>query len=443
MSKKIGVYVCECGPNIPDRIDIDRVIEKITGMEDVDVVKRFGLLCSNDGKKFLADEIKKEQLTHIVIAACSPREHEATFMHVLEDNGLNPYLFQMVNIREQLAWMIPDKEEATQKAVKSIRAGIQRVILHDALSKKEIESTPDVLVIGGGISGIEAALSLAGPERKVTIVEKKESLGGFLNASSGLLPHQGTDLTVFEGKKQKVLDHEHIQVLTSSRVTDVRGFLGNFEVTVTKNDGGSIQELHVGAVVIASGFASFDAGQLARFGYGKLENVILAPEFENMCRSGNIQLKNGEPPQSVALIHCVGREEKGYCSKVCCLYSLKFAHLLKERFPAGEVREYYQDLCLPHPADQAYYEKAVEKGVLFIRSDQVELKEDGGKIQILSGHQKQDKASVDMVVLAPALVPSEDTAELADMFNIPLDKHGFFKAAHEMLDPVASPVEGV
>ena len=129
MNERIGVYVCECGPNIPDRIDIDKVIEEISSIGSVVVVKKFGLLCSNDGKKFLEDEIKQEKLSHLVVAACSPREHEKTFMQVSQKAGLNPYLFQLVNIREQCAWMIPDKAEATRMAIKYIRAGISRVAL--------------------------------------------------------------------------------------------------------------------------------------------------------------------------------------------------------------------------------------------------------------------------------------------------------------------------
>ncbi len=189
MSKKIGVYICECGTNISDRIDIDRVIDEISSLENVGVAKKYGLLCSPAGKKYLAEDIKKEELTHLVIGACSPRDHEQTFMKVCLEAGLNPYLFQMVNIREQCAWMISDKEAATRLATKYIRAGIKRVALHKALEKIELESNPDVLVIGGGIAGIETSLSLAGPERKVYLVEKTDALAIAVSEETGQISY--------------------------------------------------------------------------------------------------------------------------------------------------------------------------------------------------------------------------------------------------------------
>jgi len=446
MNEKIGVYVCECGPNISDRIEIDRVIEKISSVEGVKVVKKFGLLCSNDGKKYLADEIKKEELTHLVVAACSPREHEQTFMNVCLEAGLNPYLFQLINIREQCAWMISDKEEATRMAIKYILAGISRVTLHRPLLKKELDIISDVLVIGGGISGIEASLSLAGKNRKVYLVEKKESIGGMVKNFSALLPYQGSNLAVIEEKIKQVQNNENIEVLTSSEVEDVLGFLGNFEAVIKSNGDGSVKkEIKIGAVVVATGFSLFNLKDTPQYGYGKIENVLDALEFEKMSASGKILLKNGKPPKSVALIHCVGREEKGYCSKVCCLYSIKFALHLQDKLPVVDVTEFYSDLCLPEKADQDYFEEAKKKGIRFIRADEFEVKDKAGKISVeykVAGG-KKDSIAVDMAILAPAIVPSEDTSKLAEILNLPLDETGFFKEVHEMLDPISTPIEGV
>jgi heterodisulfide reductase subunit A len=445
MNGSIGVYICECGPNIKDRIDIDKVIEEISSKEHVKTVKKFSLLCSNDGKKFLEDDIKKEELTHIVVAACSPKDHEQTFMNVCERAGVNPYLFQLVNIREQCAWMIPDKEAATSKAIKYIRAGIHRVILHNPLEKTEIESNPDVLVIGGGISGLEASLSLAGKERKVFLVEKAESLGGMTRNLSQLLPHQGASLSMIEEKINQTEKDENIEIFTSSEVIDVKGFLGNFEVSLKANGGnGEEQKIQVGAIIVATGFRLFDPKEKPQYGYGKIENVITALEFEDMMKSGKILLKNGKPPKSVALVNCVGRDDKGYCSKVCCLYSIKFAHHLKDKLSDVEVTDFYVDLCLPHKADQNYFEEAKKKGIRFLRIEAAELEERGDKIEVkYKKDGKNDSISVDMAVLAPAMIPGEDTSKLAEMLNIPLDRTGFFKEIHEILDPVSTPMEGV
>jgi heterodisulfide reductase subunit A len=445
MNGNIGVYVCECGPNIKDRIDIDKVINEISSDENVKMVKRYSLLCSNDGKKFLEDDIKKEGFTHVVVAACSPKDHEQTFMKVCEKSGINPYLFQLVNIREQCAWMIPDKEEATAKATKYIRAGIHRVALHKPLEQKEIESSPDVLVIGGGIAGLEASLSLAAKDRKVYLVEKKESLGGMVGHLSHLLPQQGTGLSLIEEKIDSVKNDTNIEVFTSSKVIDVRGFLGNFEVTLSSSDtNGKERKIQAGAIVVATGFGLFDVKEKPQLGYGQLDNVLTALEFEEMMKSGKVLLKNGNTPHSIALIHCVGREEKGYCSKVCCLYSIKYGHYLRDKLPDAEVTDFYIDLCLPHKADQKYFDEAKKKGVRFIRAEEFELKEHKNEIEVsYKTDGKKNGHSVDMVVLAPAMVPTKDTPALAEMLNIPLDETGFFKEIHEILDPVSTPAEGI
>jgi heterodisulfide reductase subunit A2 len=448
MNKNIGVYVCECGPNIPERIDIDKVVEELSSLDEVKTVKKHSLLCSNDGKKFLKEEIEKEELTHVVVAACSPKDHENTFMKVCEESGMNPYLFQLVNIREQCAWMIPDKEEATSKALKYIKAGIHRVMYHDPLEKKELEINVDVLVIGGGISGIEASLSLAGPNRKVHLVEKAESLGGMAGKLSQILPHQGSKIKLVKEKIEQAKNNENINIYTSSEVKEVRGFLGNFEAVIksTPEEGEEKeQEIKTGAVIVATGFDLYDLKENPVYGYQENENVISALEFEDMINSEKIELKNGKKPKSVALIHCAGRKEKGYCSKVCCLYNIKFAHYLKDNLPDVEVKELYIDLCLPHKKDQSYFDQAKEKGIEFVRMDEVvKTKKSGDKIEVeYKNNDKTEKISVDMVVIAPAMVPSKDTSHLAELMNLPLDKSGFFKELHEMLDPVATPMEGV
>jgi heterodisulfide reductase subunit A len=445
MNRNIGVYVCECGPNIKDRIDIDKVIEEISSTESVKFVKKYSLLCSNDGKKYLEEDIKKEELTHLVVAACSPKDHEQTFMGICEKAGVSPFLFQLVNIREQCAWMIPDKDEATSKAIKYIRAGIHRVVFHRPLEKLEIDSNPDVLVIGGGISGIETALSLAGKERKVYLVEKSEALGGMAKKLSGLLPQQGASLSLIEEKISLVLDNEQIETFTSSDISDARGFLGNFEVFIKSNgETAEMRKLQVGAIVVATGFGLYDPAEKPKYGYGKIANVLTALELEEMIQSGKILLKDGKAPKSMAIVHCVGRKEKGYCSKVCCLYAIKLAHYLKAKISDVDITEFYIDLCLPHKADQEYFDEAKNKGILFLRADDVETGQKGDKIEIAyQKEEKQEKMAFDMVVLAPAMVPSDDTSRIAEILNIPLHKTGFFREIHGVLDPISTPVEGI
>jgi len=446
MNEKIGVYVCECGPNIPDRIDIDKVLAEVSVIDGVKTAKKFGLLCSPDGKNFLEEDIKKEELTHAVIAACSPRDHEQTFMTVAVKAGLNPYLTQLVNIREQCAWIYSDKQEATRMAIKSIRAGISRVKHHLSLTKKELEMNPDVLVIGGGVAGVEACLSLAGTGRRIYLVEKAEELGGTVSKLGALIPHQGTAVDLFGEKIDRVRAQDDIEVITGHDVTSARGFLGNFEIEIEpQGDSSEIRNLQVGAVVIATGFGLLSSEHLDTNNGEKNPNIVSALEFESMLAQKAVVGKDGKPPRSVALIHCVGRAELGYCSKVCCLYMIKYAHHLKSMDASTKVTSFYTDLCLPDKSDQAYYDEAVKQGIRFLRSDAPSIQSAEGQVTVeySTGGGKSASEKFDLVVLAPAMVPGEDTARLADMFNLPLDDTGFFKEIHMMLDPVATPIEGV
>ena len=440
MVEKIGVYVCECGPNIADNVDIDKVMETISSLPGVEVVERHKLLCSQNGKKFLKESIQEHGLTRIVVAACSPKQHEVTFMKVCEEAGINPYLFQLTNIREQCAWIITDKELATERAIRYIRAALRRVPFHRDLAKKEIETNPDVLVIGGGIAGMEASLLLAGGDRKIYLIEKTDVLGGKVKELDKLLPRMESSLDIISQKIQEVEQSEDIKVYTKSEVEEVLGFLGNFVVKVKIGENKEL-ELRVGAIVVATGFSMLDLKQLPRYGYGQYDNVYTALEFEKMNIDGKILLKDGKPPKSIGIIHCVGREERGYCSGVCCMYCLKFANYIKSKLPDADVSEFYQELSIPGKAHQKFYEDTKAKGVNFIRYDEVEVMDKGIKYKTESGEEKT--SSVDMVVLAPAIEPSGDTGKLAEMLRVSQGDGGFFQEEHPKLAPVSTSMEGI
>ena len=446
MEKKIGVYICECGPNIADKVDIDKAIDEISPIEDIVVVEKFKLLCSADGKKYLEEQIKKQGLTHLVVAACSPKEHEKTFMEICEKAGINPYLFQLANIREQCAWITEDKDEATKKAIRLIKAAIGRVRYHSSLEKKEIESNPDVLIIGGGIAGIEASLQLASPNRKVYLVEKTSSLGGLIKNFEKT--YQGMKLAsnIIKEKIEKINTNENIKVFTDSEVEEAFGFFGNFEVKVKKTtEENEPIEFNVGAIVLATGSTLFNSNKVPQYGYGKFDNVLTSLEFEKMNLSGKISLKNGTTPSSVAIINCVGRDQKGYCSEICCMYSIKFARYLKEKIPNVEVTNFYSDLCIPNKTDQKFYEQTKDKNVEFIRSSDFEIKKDGDQLKInyKDENMKKESRLVDMVILAPALEPSIDASKVATITGVSQDDKGFFAEEHEKINPVSTSIEGV
>lgn len=450
MANKIGIYVCECGTNIAEKVDIDKVIAALSPLRDVAVVDRYKLLCSGDGQKYLKQSIEDHGLTRVVIAACSPKQHELTFMNVCEQAGLNPQLCQLVNIREQCAWVTPDGAEATEKAIRLIMAGVNRVRYHEALEKREVNCNPDVLVIGGGIAGIKAANVLAAPDRKVYLVEKDASLGGKVKSFSTLFTNMESGSKLVGEEIESLRENGNVEVLTESEVEQILGFLGNFEVTVRKKGEDDRLNFNVGAVVLATGFEPFDVSKLPQYGYGKFDDVYTSLEFEEMNlpdapAGGNIVLKNGKPPESVAIVHCVGREEKGYCSKVCCLYSLKFDRVLKSQLPQVKVSHLYSDLCIAGKSYQKFYEDTKKLGAEFVRSAKTEVigGERGMTIKYETETGKKGDFPVDMVILLPAMEPSSDARKFAEMFKLQQDEKGFFAEEHELLSPVASAVEGV
>jgi len=440
---RIGVYVCECGPNIADAVDIDRVIEEISPLPGVAVVKRHKLFCSGEGKEFLKQDIIDENITHVVVAACSPKDHEATFAGVCKEAGINPYLYQIVNIREGCAWIIKDKEAATKKAISYIRAGVSRVGYHVPLEQLELDSVPDVLVIGGGIAGIEAALSLASPIRKVYLIEKTETLGGTAAKLAGLLPYQGEGPGAIKSKIDAVGENENIEVYLESEVEKALGFFGNFEISIRPHEGDPV-ELNVGAIVVATGFSNYDPAEDKKWGYGKVDNVFTALDIEEQISSGEIK-KSKTAPKKVALIHCVGRDEVGYCSGICCNYLFKIANNLKETFKDANITHFYRDLCVPNKNDEAFFNNLKEKGIEFVRADVSGVSKGKSGIEVAYTDESGKKGSldVDMVILAPAVKPGEDTERIAEMLDITIDETGFFEEEHLLLGPVNTAVDGV
>lgn len=237
MKAGVGIYICSCGTNISENMDIDELVRFSSSLDSVQYVRSHNLLCSEEGKNFIAEDIIKQKPDRVVIAACTPKEHEKTFRNVLQKAGLNPFLFHMVNLREQIAWVTSNKSAATDKAKSYIRAAIARVVLQEPLEKKEIDCNTDVLVIGAGPSGMEAALLLAKAGRKVYLVEKNSFIGGRVARYEDVFPKMECASCMLEPKIDEVLHHENIELLTCSEVQEVLGFLGNFVVKIRKKAG--------------------------------------------------------------------------------------------------------------------------------------------------------------------------------------------------------------
>jgi len=561
MKVRVGVYICSCGTNISDNIEIDQLVQFSSSLENVGYVKLNSLLCSEDGKNYLAEDIIKEKPDRVVIVACTPKEHEKTFRNVLQRAGLNPYLFQMVNIREQVAWVTDDKNKATEKAKSYIRAAVKRVTLHEPLEKKEIDCNPDALVIGAGPAGMEAAHMLAKAGRKVYLVEKNSFIGGRVARYEDVFPKMECASCMLEPKMDEILHDENIELLLNSEIQEVLGFLGNFVVRINKKAGfvdnekcigcgacyeqcpvkvknefdynlsdrkaiyvpytgalpnvpvidkktclrfegqntgpqkeafeaglitreeyerfknqdcklckeacmfdainyedtDEILERNVGGIIAATGFELFDPSVLPQYGYGKIPEVYTSLEFERILAQtgptgGKLLTKNAKEPESVAIIHCIGsrdKDYKDYCSSVCCLYALKFAHMIEKHSPEVKVYDIYADWCVPGKDNQAFLDSIKEwKNIEFIHTTlpmNVVSKMKGEKIDLhcIDISEKKRKVSADMVVLCPAMIPGKDTAKLSELLLIPQGREGFFAEGHTKLAPVSTNIEGV
>ncbi|MCK4307903.1 CoB--CoM heterodisulfide reductase iron-sulfur subunit A family protein [candidate division WOR-3 bacterium] len=526
MAERIGVYVCKCGPNIGDKIDVDAIVNEVKGIKNIVTAKNHNLLCSEDGLKFLKSEIENEKLSRIVIAACTPKMYELKFMRVCEESGINPYLMQMTNIREQCAWVTPDKSAATEKAKSFVRAAINRVSSQEPIERKEIEIQPDVLVIGGGVAGLEACLSLAAQKgRKVYLVEKSPCIGGLVVRFEEVYPTMECAPCMLAPELQEVLQKENIETFTYSEIEDVVGSFGNFTVNIRKkaryvsekdcigcsacfepcpvevpneydeglskrkaiyipfagalpnvpvidkdnckqlngeeckaceqacpfeaikfDDEDKIIEKKVGGIILATGSKLLGTEALSRYGYGKFDNVLTALQLERLNASngptgGKILLKNGKEPKSVAFIYCVGRKEKEYCSGICCMYSIKLAHLLMEKFPDIKIYNFYSDICVPKKEHQKWYNEILDKGAKFIRSNEIPSISAEGEKLIVGIDDK--KVSADMIILVPAIEPNPDTEKLAKIFDISQDERGFFSEEHTLMKSFSTALEGV
>ncbi|MDP8204480.1 MAG: FAD-dependent oxidoreductase [Candidatus Tenebribacter mawsonii] len=447
MSEKIGIYVCECGPNISSKVDIEKIMQELAELEDFQdkelIIKNHKLLCSVEGKKFLENEINENNLTHLVCAACSPRDHDTTFVNVCKKTKLNPYMYQIVNIREHCAWIIPDKDEATSKAIRIIHSGMDRVLYQQPLEEKQLDSNPDVLIIGGGIAGMEAALTLASKDRAVYLIEKSEKLGGKSAILKELLPRQGVTMNILRQKISDVQSNRYIKVFTNAELDSIVGFLGNFEIVIKGlKDTNNTTELLAGAVIVATGFDLTDVSSLDSYNIKKEDEVYNAIEIEKMLsESGKITMRNGSQPEKVALIHCVGRSEVGYCSKTCCDYLLKIAKLIKDQSATIEVTELYKHMCLPNKHDEVFYELVQEKGVELIKIKNANVT--GTTIDFTDISDAKKKLDVDMIIVGTAMIPASGTAELGVELKIDQHETGFFQEAHLKINPVSTNTDGV
>jgi heterodisulfide reductase subunit A len=532
---RLGVYICHCGVNIKANVNVAKLAKFAEQLPYVRVARDYLYMCSEPGQQMIKKDIEEHGLDRVVVASCSPRMHEITFRNVLKSAGLNPYCLEMANIREHCSWVHDDKMKATQKAQKLLAAAVSKAALLEPLVEKEVEVTPAALVIGGGIAGIQAALDIADAGYKVYLVEREPSIGGHMIQLDKTFPTLDCSACILTPKMADVGNHPNIELFSYSEVVDVKGFIGNFEVTIKKkpryidekkctacgqctqycsieapdpfnlnlskrkciyipfpqavpacyvidpehcryfltkdctqcvevckkgvdaidlNQQEELIEVKVGTVVVATGYDLFDPSAKPEYGYQLYENVITGLELERLSNAsgpttGEIIL-NGKKPKDVVFIQCVGSRDKSvgneYCSRVCCMYTAKQAHLVKEKLPEARITVFYMDVRAFGKGFEEFYDRVKMEGVVYRRGNPSEVYRKGGRLAVkaedtLRGELVEVEA--DLVVLATGIVPKKETAGIASLFKLSRSPDRFLLEAHPKLRPVYSASDGI
>jgi len=537
---RIGVFVCHCGTNIAGTVDVRRAAEYAATLPGVVLARDYKYMCSDPGQNLIVRDIHEHSLNRVIVAACSPQLHEKTFRLATALGGLNPYFFHMVNIREHDSWVHVDKAAATEKACDLIRAAVARIKSHRPLERRQVPVNPDVLIVGGGIAGIHAALVLAEAGKRVTLVEREPTIGGHMAKFDKTFPTLDCAACILTPKMMAVRSHPNITLWTMSEVAEVSGYIGSFKVKVRHkpryviedrcvgclecieacvfnqpkftdefNQGlgkrkpvyipfpqavpqvvvidpatciefktgkckktcvtvcadrdaidfrqqESLDTIEVGTILLTTGFRSFDPKRIPYYGYGTYPNVYTSLEVERLVNAsgptaGEVVLRDGRTPRSIGIVHCVGSRDVNtnrYCSRVCCMYSLKLAHLLKEKTGA-EVYSFYIDMRTPGKAFEEFYNRIAEEGVNFVRGRVADVypAPDGDARLVV---QAEDtllgmvrKIPVDMLVLSIGLEAQPDAQDVRRLFNLSCSTEGFFLERHPKLAPVSTFTDGI
>jgi len=435
---RIGVFVCNCGVNIGGIADVPSIVEYAKKLPDVVYVEDNLFTCSQDTQEKILEVIKEHGMNRIVVAACTPRTHEPLFQETIKNAGLNPYLFEMANIRNQCTWVhSDDKQKATEKSKDLLKMAVSRARLLEIIPDISVNVNKNALVIGGGIAGMTAAVSLADQGFPTTIVEKSSVLGGA--AKTVTSTWQGNDLQAFLSKLiTKVSNHNNIEVLTNADITEASGFVGNFETTILYDDKNKKAIKH-GATIIATGGNAIETDEYL---YGKNSNVVRWHELENNPK----KLTNA---QSIVFIQCVGSRDNThpYCSRICCTSSISQAISIKDKNPDINIYILYRDIRT-YGEREILYKKAREKGIIFIRysldkKPVVTEVESGLEVKVFDPVLQADLLiEADLINLATAIEPAENS-KLAALYKVAVNEENFFMEAHAKLRPVDFASDGI
>ncbi len=531
---RYGLFICHCGRNISDTVDVEELALRFKEDPDLVVIEHYSYLCSDPGQKLILDAIVNSRLEGAVIASCSPTLHEPTFRAIAEQAGINRYKLDIANIREQCSWVHDRTPEATNKAEAIIRATLARVKAAKPLEPIESPVVRRACVIGGGIAGIQAALDIADSGIEVILVEKSPSIGGHMAQLSETFPTLDCSQCILTPKMVEVKRHPLITLRTYSEVEEISGAVGDFKVTIkqkprfvepdvctscgdcanvcpvvvpnefdlglksrkaiyipfpqavpsvytldTENclglfplacgkcrdacDIGAINydmkpiysEEHVGAVVIATGFDLYDMSNLGEYGYDRVADVVDGLFFERLLSAsgptGGVVRRpsDGKIPKEIVFIQCAGSREperhKGYCSKICCMYTAKHAMLFQHTVHGGQAYVFYIDVRTGGRDYEEFYRRALDEGVVYVRGKVSRVYEEDGKIVVrgsdtVAGGQVEIRA--DMVVLATAMEPTHGSDEFVHNLKLSCTEDGWVREIHPKLRPVEAVTPG-
>jgi heterodisulfide reductase subunit A len=480
---RIGVYICRCGGNISDVVDTEALADQVKGIGDIAVCKVETFMCSDPGQATIVEDIQNQGLNRVVVASCSPFLHELTFRTAVQRGGLNPYLYEHVNIREQGSWAHKhDPAGATAKALRMISAAVGKMHHAEALERIRMGNHRQALVVGGGIAGLKASAELAGKGVPVILVEQSPSLGGRVASLARTFPREAEGSDFVRKLITQISRHPLIRVFTRARVEMVSGFIGNFDVKIAiepgqgtsipaDGNGQAVPEnatevrASVGTIIVATGADPYTPAR-GEYGFIEQPEVVLLPEFLRHLAAlpdGDMTW-NGNRVRNLGFLHCVGsRQIEGanppqadgkindYCSRYCCTAILQQALTVKQRFPDVNVFDFYQDIRTYGRGHEDYYTRSSAAGVVFLRfhGDEPPVVEPGGDGSPLKVRVKDwltfgevVEVPLDLLVLGVGMVPHA-IPELIDLLKLPVGADRFLQEVHPKLRPVETAVNGV
>ena len=459
MKERLGVYICHCGGNISDYVDVEKVRAAVEHEQGVVIAKTTMFACSDTNQTDMVQDIHEHNLDGVIVASCSPKLHLTTFRNVTERGDLNKYTYVHANIREQASWAhSDDKLGATEKAIRLVKAAIAKSRYADPLFPNQFEAEKTIAVIGGGIAGMKAALSLAEKKSNVILIEKENRLGGHTAEWGSLFmtDEKGFELTArIESDLRK---YNNVTILTGAEVTDTKGSIGNFELKIRRrpqkeDDPMEIIELHVGSIVVATGYDHYLPKQ-GEYGFGTSEVVITLPEFKRLVdKSAGKSLEfNGKKINNIAYVYCVGsRQNEGentYCSRFCCTSVIHTAIEAKKKFK--DIQNIHLTRGIrTYGKQELLYAESLQMGDLYLQFDEhnlPEIRTEGKKtvvtVKDILSAEKEMEMEVDLVVLVTGMVPRADQS-IGTMLKLPKGRDRFFNEIHMKLRPVETVIDGV